>query len=53
MAKQPAIVAAGRQSREDAADGALTEEQKTLCAELGVKEEDFKAQLAARKEAGL
>jgi phage I-like protein len=49
----PTIVTTGRLSREDTPAGELSAEEKAICASMGVKEEDFKAELKARKEQGL
>lgn len=53
ISKQPTILSSGRQSREDVPEGELTEGQKAVCASMGVTQEQFKAELKARKEAGL
>lgn len=45
----PAILADGRLAPATVPEDALTPEQKDLCAKFSIKENDFKAELAARK----
>lgn len=48
--KAPAILADGQRAPKQGAEGELDAEDKALCAKLGIKEEDFKENLTARKE---
>jgi phage I-like protein len=47
--KAPVILKSGRVAPEGAAQDTLTPDQVALCSKLGIKEDDFKAELAARK----
>ena len=48
---QPVILPSGQIALADPAKGDLTPAQKELCARMGVKEDDYKAQLAKKEAA--